>query len=88
MTVYEMNIFQTLCFMYFCKSGNTPSIFKHIYTLRPYNKYTTKSKDALFNPFCQKIFAKFKLSYRGSHLRSNFITPNNDLLKVATKIIF
>ena len=55
MTVYEMNIFQTLCFMYFCKSGNTPSIFKHIYTLRPYNKYTTKSKDALFNPFCQKI---------------------------------
>ena len=28
MAVYEMNIFQTLCFMYLCKSGNTPSIFK------------------------------------------------------------
>ena len=24
MTVYEMNIFQTLCFMYLCKNGNTP----------------------------------------------------------------
>ena len=23
MTVYEMNIFQTLCFMYLCKNGNT-----------------------------------------------------------------
>ena len=34
MTVYEMNIFQTLCFMYLCKNGNTPSIFKHIYTLK------------------------------------------------------
>ena len=33
MTVYEMNTFQTLCFTYICKNGNTPSIFKHIYTL-------------------------------------------------------
>ena len=33
MTMYEMNTFQTLCFMYICKNGNTPSIFKHIYTL-------------------------------------------------------
>ena len=38
MTVYEMNIFQTLCFMYLCKNGNTPSILKHIYTLKPINK--------------------------------------------------
>ena len=39
MTVYEMNIFQTLCFVYLCKNGNTPSIFKYIYTLKPINKY-------------------------------------------------
>ena len=50
MTVYEMNIFQTLCFMYLCKNGNTPSIFKHIYTLKPINKYTTRSKNILFKP--------------------------------------
>ena len=31
MTVHEMNIFQTLCFMYLRKNGNTPSIFKHIF---------------------------------------------------------
>ena len=29
LTVYEMNIFHTLCFMYLCKNENTPSIFKH-----------------------------------------------------------
>ena len=46
MTVYEMNIFQTLCFMYLCKNGNTPSIFNHIYTLKPINKYTARSINA------------------------------------------
>ena len=43
MTVYEMNIFQTLCFMYLCKNGNTPSIFNYIYTLKPINKYIRKT---------------------------------------------
>ena len=56
MTVYEMNIFQTLCFMYLCKNGNTPSIFKHIYTLKPINKYTPRSKNILFKPLCKKNF--------------------------------
>ena len=61
MTVYEMNILQTLCFMYLCKDGNTPSIFKHIYTLKPMNKYTTRSKNILFKQLCYYayIYAKF-----------------------------
>ena len=88
MTVYEMNIFQTLCFMYLCKNGNTPSIFKHIYTLKPINKYTTRSKNILFKTLCKKNFAKFKLSYRGPHLWNKFIAPNNDLLETVTIHIF
>ena len=61
MTVYEMNILQTLCFTYLCKDGNTPSIFKHIYTLKPVNKYTTRSKNILFKQLCYYtcIYAKF-----------------------------
>ena len=50
MAVYEMNMFQTPCFMYLCKNGNTPSIFKHIYKLKPINKYTKKSKNIFFKP--------------------------------------
>ena len=88
MTVYEMNIFQTLCFMYLCKNENTPSIFKHIYNLKPINKYTARSKNILFKPLCKKNFAKFKLSYREPHLRNKFITPNNNLLEVVTIHIF
>ena len=84
MTVYEMNIFQTLCFMYFCKNGNTPSIFKDMHTLRPINKYTSRSKNVLFNPLCKKNFAKLELSYRGRHLWNKFIAQNNDLLETAT----
>ena len=58
MTVHNMNIFQTLYFMYFCKNRNTPSIFKHIFTLKPINKYKTRSKEILFKPLCKKNFAK------------------------------
>ena len=88
MTVYEMNIFQTLCFLYLCKSGNTPSILKHIYKLKPINKYAAISKNILFKPLCQKNFAKRKLSYRGPHLWNRFIAPNNDLLEAITIDIF
>ena len=63
-TVYETNIFQTLCFMYLCKNENMQSIFKHTYTLKPVNKYTTRSKNVLLKPLCKKNFAKFKLNYR------------------------
>ena len=88
MTAYEMNIFQALCFMYFCKNGNTPSIFNYIYTLKPINKQTTRSKNALFKPLCKKNFAKFKLTYRGPHSWNKFIAPNDDLLEAVTINIF
>ena len=65
--VREMNMLQTLCFNYLCKNGNTPSIFKHIYTLKLINKYTTRSKNIFFKPLRKKNFAKFKLSYRKPH---------------------
>ena len=63
MTVYDMNIFQTLCFMYLCENGNTPSIFKQIYMLSPTNKYTIRSKKVIFKLFSKNNFVKFKLSY-------------------------
>ena len=74
--------------MYLCKNGDTPSIFKHIYTLKPINKYTTRSKNILFKPLCKKNFAKFKLSYCGPHLWDKCIAPNNDLLEVVTILMF
>ena len=83
-----MNIFQTLCFMYLCNNGNTPSIFSHIYTLQPINKYTARSKNALFKLLCKKNFAKSKLSYRGPHIWNIFIASNNDLLEAVTISIF
>ena len=72
--VHEMN------FMHLCKSGNTSSILKLIYTLKPFNKYTTRSKKVLLKPLYKKSFAKFKLRYCGPHLRNKIIAPNNDPL--------
>ena len=83
MTLYEMNIFQ-----YLCKNGNTPSIFKHIYTLKTINKYTARSKNSLLKLLCKKNFAKFKLRYRAPYLWNKFISQNNDLLEAVTIHIF
>ena len=74
--------------MYPCKNGNTPSIFKHIYTPKPIKKYTARSKNMLLKPFCKKNFAKFKLSYPGPLLWNKFIAPKNDLLEAVTVHIF
>ena len=88
MAVYEMNIFMTLCFMYFRKNGNTLSIFKHIYTLKPVNKYRTTSKNVLPKPLCKKKFEKFKLSYCVLHSWNKFIDLKNNLLEAVTIVIF
>ena len=54
MAVYEMNIFQTLCFMDLRKNGHTQSTFRDIYMLNPINKYTTRSKNESFKPIWVK----------------------------------
>ena len=82
-TVYEMNIFQTLCFMYLCQMY-VPAIFKHIYKLKQIKKYKTRSKNLLFKPLCKKKFAKFKIRYLEPQLWNKFIAPNNDLLVAVT----
>ena len=87
MAVYEMNIFHAFCIMHFCKNGNTPLTFKHIYTLKPINKLRT-SKNILFKPKYKKNFAKFKLSYHGPQLWNKFIAPNMDPLEAVTIHIF
>ena len=69
MAVYEMNKFQT--FMYLCKNGNTPLVFKHIYTLKPINKRTIKSKNVLFKALRKKNVAKFKLIHGEPQLLNN-----------------
>ena len=70
--------------IYFRKNGNTPSIFKHIYMLKPINKYPTRSKIFLSKPLYKK---KFKLRYCVLHLWNNFIDLNNNLLEaVITRI--
>ena len=74
--------------MYLCKNGKTPSILKHIYTLKPINQYTASSKNILFKPLCKKTFAKFRLNYSGPHLWNKCIAPNNDLLEAVTIHIF
>ena len=82
MAVFEMNIFQTLWFMYLCKNGNTASIIKQIKK----NTQQDLKMYCIYKQLCKKNFAKFKLMYHGLHLWNKVITPNNELLLQAVTI--
>ena len=59
MTVYEMNILQTLSFMYLWKNGNESA-----------KKYAARSKNVLFKRSCKK---NFTLGYCETYLWNKFI---------------
>ena len=42
---------------YLCKNWNAPSFFKHIYTVKPVENHTTRSRNVLVTPLCKKKFA-------------------------------
>ena len=52
LSVYETNIFQTLCFMFNCKTGVTSSAFSDINIPKPTKKYPLCSIGTLPKPFC------------------------------------
>ena len=60
LTVYEMNIHQTLCFTCLCKNGSASSNFQFFFKLRTNNNYKTTSANVFLKSLCKKSFTKFK----------------------------
>ena len=73
LTLYEINIFQNLCFMFKCKIGLSPRIFPHLYTEKQSGKYNTRSKQ-LKEPKIKSKYEEFSISYRAPHIW-NKVTP-------------
>jgi hypothetical protein len=74
LTVYELNVFNVLSFVYKAKHKLCPPIFNDIYTLKPINKYTLRNEGLLFEPTIHTDLSKFCINYRAPHLW-NMIIP-------------
>ena len=79
LSLYELNILNTLLFMFKCKLKICPRIFYSLYTLKPQNKYTTRSYGHLFEPLCKTKFEQFRITYRAPHLWNKLLASKREI---------
>jgi len=79
LSLYEINIFQILFFMYKCKRKIAPKIFHYLFTFKPENKYVSRYTGILFEPFHTRKFSDFTISFRGPHLWNKIIASEKNL---------
>ena len=77
LNVYEINVFQIICFMFRCKIKTTPQIFHKLFTLKPESKYELRGSGILKECLHRNKFSQFSISYRGPHLWNKIIAKED-----------
>lgn len=72
-TVYEINVYQVLNFIFKCKERKAPFIFNDLYTPKPVNKYNTRSKNAIIENFHRSKIRDCCISFRGPYLWNRIV---------------
>ena len=57
--VFQLNIFNILCFMDKCKQNLNPPVFRNIITHRTKNKYTLRNENSIQEPLCRTNFSQY-----------------------------
>lgn len=78
LNIYELNVFNILCFMYKCKYNLCPPIFKELYKQKPRNKYQLRRNDPVYEPLCRPNLDKFCIAFRGPSLWNKIVLDNFD----------
>ena len=81
LNIYQLNIYQTLLFMYKIKNNITLPVFQPSFT-EVNSKYNTKSSNIFYKPFCNTKHAQYAITYRGPYLWNSIIDKklqNNSL---------
>ena len=66
--VFQLNIFNVLCFMYKCKQNLNPPVFRNSFTHRTKTKYVLRNENSIQEPLCRTNFSQYCISYRGPYL--------------------
>jgi hypothetical protein len=88
LNVYQLNVFNILCFMFKCRENLSPTVFKNVYNLKQKNKYNLRTNNTLVAPFCQQKKDQFFVSYRGPYLWNKIVSPNFDFSIKMTYALF
>ncbi|XP_057290307.1 uncharacterized protein LOC130612998 [Hydractinia symbiolongicarpus] len=87
LNVFQLNIFQTLCFMYKAKNNDTPEVFNNTFHIS-HNKYTTRSAGQYYPPFRKTKNSQFSISYRGPHIWNSFNKIKKSIFVSTSENIF
>lgn len=83
-TLFQINILQTLCLMFKCKTKEAPIFLQTFYKVKPGNKYITRNHGSLLKQTALKRYSQFQFSYRGSNLWNKIVFPCTSLLNEKT----
>ena len=75
--VFQLNIFNILCFMYKCKQNLNPPVFRNIFTHRTKTKYPLRHENSIQETLCRTTFSLYCISYRGPYLWNKIVISKN-----------
>ena len=87
LNLYEINIFQVLSFMFKCKLGISPRIFRSLFTFKPQSRYNLRTQ-FLIEPTIKSKLEEFIISFRGPNLWNRIIISNPTLSNLEIAFIF
>ena len=73
LNVFQLNIFNILCFMYKCKKNLNPPVFRNILTHRTKTKYALRNENSNQELLYRTSFSQFCISYRGPYLWNKIV---------------
>ena len=68
LNVFQLSIFNILCFMYNCKQNLNPPVFRNISAHRTKTKYALRNENFIQEPLYRTNFSQYCISYSGPYL--------------------
>ena len=77
LNVFQLNIFNILCFMYKFNQNLDPPVFSNIFTHRTKTKYALRNENFIQEPLCRTNFSQYCISYYRPYLWNKIAISKN-----------
>jgi hypothetical protein len=78
LNIFQLNVFNVLCFMFKCKNRTAPVSFHNLYSSKEKNKYNLRNDNSILQPVFKTNLGKFCISFRGAFLWNNIVLKHFD----------
>jgi hypothetical protein len=78
LNIYQLNVYNILCFMYKCKTNDSPPSFHNLYSIKEKNKYNLRNDNFIRLQFSHTNFGKSCVSFRGAFLWNKIVLKHFD----------